>query len=120
MSDKLAADEETSSVVIVTPVEGSEKGDAADSQSKSPEQEDGEKKSEESEEKVIVGMVCGTKDLYQKWDQNQPNKFTWTEKYPEDLEEAAENAETMKFAILVRNSRSFRVLPSDLSCKAGS
>ncbi|EHA47386.1 hypothetical protein MCOR27_006928 [Pyricularia oryzae] len=107
MSDKLAADEETSSVVIVTPVEGSEKGDAADSQSKSPEQEDGEKKSEESEEKVIVGMVCGTKDLYQKWDQNQPNKFTWTEKYPEDLEEAAENAETMKFAILVRNKKSY-------------
>ncbi|CAK7199226.1 hypothetical protein SEUCBS139899_001900 [Sporothrix eucalyptigena] len=62
-------------------------------------------KEEEKKEKVMVGMECAQKDLYQKWDMH--NRFTWTETYPEDLEEAAENEATEKFAILVRNKKSY-------------
>lgn len=61
---------------------------------------DAEKKKDE--EKIIVGMVCDMKNMYQKWDKH--NRFTWTEEYPDDLEEAAENEQTVKYAILVRNS----------------
>lgn len=53
--------------------------------------------------KVKVGMVCDRKNLYQKWDRYQ--RFTWSEEYPDGLEEAAENEQTMKYAILVRNSK---------------
>ena len=59
------------------------------------------------EEKVIVGVVCDAKNLYQKWDQYE--RFTWSAQMPSDLEEAAENEETQKYAILVRNST---LLPS--------
>jgi hypothetical protein len=54
-------------------------------------------------EKVTVGMVCEKKDLYQKIDQH--NKATWTDEMPDDLVEAAENEETEKYALLVRNSK---------------
>ncbi|KAL1890122.1 hypothetical protein Sste5346_008414 [Sporothrix stenoceras] len=57
------------------------------------------------EKKTVVGMECAQKDLYQKWDKQ--NRFTWTDTYPKDLEEAAENEATEKFAILVRNKKSY-------------
>ncbi|CAK7213823.1 hypothetical protein SBRCBS47491_001937 [Sporothrix bragantina] len=74
---------------------------------KTDEKKDDEKKDDKDEkkEKVIVGMECAQKNLYQKWDMH--NRFTWTETYPEDLEEAAENEATEKFAILVRNKKSY-------------
>lgn len=59
----------------------------------------------EDEKKAVVGMECAQKDLYQKWDKQ--NRFTWTDTYPKDLEEAAENEATEKFAILVRNKKSY-------------
>jgi hypothetical protein len=52
-----------------------------------------------------VGMECDIKNLYQKEDDR--GRFTWTDKYPEDLDEAAENEITARFAILVRNKKSF-------------
>jgi hypothetical protein len=55
-------------------------------------------------EKIMVGMVCEKKDLYQKIDKH--NKATWTDVVPDDLDEAAENEETEKYAFLIRNSKS--------------
>ena len=54
------------------------------------------------EKKIAIGMVCDTKNLFQRWDRH--DRYTWTEELPDDLEEAAENEETMKYALLVRNS----------------
>lgn len=51
------------------------------------------------------GMNCQLKNIYQKEDER--GRTTWTEKYPDDIDEAAENEATAKFAILVRNKKSF-------------
>lgn len=52
-----------------------------------------------------AGMACDLKNLYQKEDDR--GRFTWTETYPDNLDEAAENEVTARFAILVRNKKSF-------------
>ncbi len=52
-----------------------------------------------------VGMQCDLKNLYQKEDER--GRTSWTDKYPEDLDEAAENEITARYAILVRNKKSF-------------
>jgi hypothetical protein len=54
---------------------------------------------------IKIGMECDLKHLYQKEDDK--GRTSWTDKYPEELEEAAENEKTAKFAILVRNKKSF-------------
>ncbi|KAK7432423.1 hypothetical protein QQZ08_000985 [Neonectria magnoliae] len=73
--------------------------DVKKDEEKNPESEekDGEKK---EKKKVIVGLVTDSKDLYAKYDQNGDR--SWTDKYPDDLEEAAENEETQKYAIIIR------------------
>jgi len=77
-----------------------------DKQSEDEEDDDSDSQSDEKdEEPVVVGMVCGTKDLYQKID--EWNHISWTTKYPDGLEEAAEDADTAKFALLVRNKKSY-------------
>lgn len=65
-----------------------------------------EKKDEKSEEKkkVMVGSISERKDLYAKYDKN--GHRSWSENPPDGLEEAAENEETKKFAVLVRKSTS--------------
>ncbi|KUJ17445.1 P-loop containing nucleoside triphosphate hydrolase protein [Mollisia scopiformis] len=67
--------------------------------------EDISAKEEEPEEVTKVGMECGLKNLYQKEDDR--GRHTWTDKYPDDLDEAAENEMTARYAILVRNKKSF-------------
>lgn len=67
--------------------------------------EDGPQKAEEAEEVTKVGMECDLKNLYQKEDDR--GRHTWTDKYPDDLDEAAENEMTARYAILVRNKKSF-------------
>jgi hypothetical protein len=52
-----------------------------------------------------TGMECDIKNLYQKED--AMGRVNWTEKYPEDLDEAAENEITARYAVLVRNKKSF-------------
>ncbi|KAH6719380.1 P-loop containing nucleoside triphosphate hydrolase protein [Leptodontidium sp. MPI-SDFR-AT-0119] len=52
-----------------------------------------------------LGMKCDLKNLYQKEDER--GRASWTDKYPEDLDEAAENEVTARYAILVRNKKSF-------------
>lgn len=51
------------------------------------------------------GMQCDIKNLYQKEDKR--GRCTWTEEYPGGLDEAAENEITARYAILVRNKKSF-------------
>lgn len=58
-----------------------------------------------SDEAAKAGMECDVKNLYQKEDEH--GRFTWTDKYPENLDEAAENEITARYAILVRNKKSF-------------
>ena len=59
----------------------------------------------DGDEVAKVGMECDIKHLYQKEDER--GRFTWTDKYPENLDEAAENEITARYAILVRNKKSF-------------
>lgn len=52
------------------------------------------------------GMISDVKNLYQ----TKPDargKSTWVDKYPDDLEEAAENAETARYALLIRNKKCY-------------
>lgn len=53
-----------------------------------------------------VGMISDVKNLYEgKLDSR--GRSTWVDKYPDDLEEAAENAETARYALLIRNKKSY-------------
>jgi hypothetical protein len=54
----------------------------------------------DDDKKILVGSVAEHKNLYEKRDKH--DRITWTEKVPEDLEEAGENDETLKFAVIVR------------------
>ncbi|KAI8952755.1 P-loop containing nucleoside triphosphate hydrolase protein [Xylaria longipes] len=66
---------------------------------------DRKKAGEDADGKVTVGMICRKKDLYQKIDKY--NNPTWTAKTLDDLEEAAEDEESAKYALLVRNKKSY-------------
>lgn len=100
MSDALELkkqDDETASMVIVTPAEstsGEKKADSVD-----------ETKSEETKEaeKIATGALAETKDLYAKYDAE--GNRSWTAEHPDNVEEAAENAETLKYAVIVRKSQ---------------
>ncbi|CAK7237270.1 hypothetical protein SCUCBS95973_009905 [Sporothrix curviconia] len=85
--------------VVARAINGVKKAEDKSDEKKDDSKDDGKT------EKVVVGMECAQKNLYQKWDMH--NRFTWTETYPEDLDEAAENEQTEKFAILVRNKKSY-------------
>ena len=64
--------------------------------------------SEATEEKVKTkpGMITDVKNLYE-GKPDDSGRSTWVDKYPDDIEEAAENAETAKFALLVRNKKCY-------------
>ena len=55
---------------------------------------------------VKQGMITDVKNLYQSKPDHR-NKTTWVDKYPDDLEEAAENADSARFALLIRNSKCY-------------
>jgi hypothetical protein len=57
------------------------------------------------ETSTTVGMECDIKNLYQKEDER--GRTTWTDKFPDNLDEASENEVTARYAILVRNKKSF-------------
>lgn len=67
---------------------------------------DGEELASATAEPSASGMRCDIKNLYQ-GEEDRCGRSTWVDKYPEDLEEAAENAETARYALLVRNKKSF-------------
>lgn len=105
--------DETASVVVVTPPESTAetkeekptdaKAESGGEEAKDGEDEkkDGEEKKDE-EEKVMIGSVSDSKDLYAKYDQH--GRRSWSETPPDGLEEAAENEQTQKYAVLVRKS----------------
>ncbi|KAF2024066.1 P-loop containing nucleoside triphosphate hydrolase protein [Setomelanomma holmii] len=57
---------------------------------------------EEDKEKYPPGMKSGLKHLYS-GKEDKKGRFQWQDKIPEDIGEAAENDETAKWALLVRN-----------------
>jgi ATP-dependent 26S proteasome regulatory subunit len=64
------------------------------------EEESKSESDEEKKEKILVGLLTESKALYAKFDKNGAR--SWTDKYPDDLEEAAENEETQKYAVIIR------------------
>lgn len=69
------------------------------------------KEPEENEigDKIACGRKCTSKTLYGSWD-NEEDDFIWSEEYPDNIAEAAENEETMQCAILVRKSELLHVV----------
>ena len=55
-----------------------------------------------SEEHVDVGMTCALKNLYS-GKEDKRGRFQWQDTIPEDMGSPVENAETAKYALLVRN-----------------
>ena len=53
-----------------------------------------------------VGMISDVKNLYEGKPDSR-GRSTWVDEYPDDLEEAAENAETARYALLIRNKKSY-------------
>lgn len=53
-----------------------------------------------------AGMIPDVKNLYQGKPDHR-GRSTWIDKYPDDLEEAAENAETARYALLIRNKKCY-------------
>ncbi|KAI9647718.1 hypothetical protein NHQ30_004104 [Ciborinia camelliae] len=51
-----------------------------------------------------AGMICDIKNIYRKEDSK--GGITWTDKYPDHLDDAAENEMTARYAIIVRNKES--------------
>ncbi|AEO54529.1 hypothetical protein MYCTH_2297184 [Thermothelomyces thermophilus ATCC 42464] len=90
-----------------------EDGDTKDKKEddkKEDDDEDGDedkdnKDDEDKEKKVIVGSVSEAKNIYRGASDDDGN-WTWVDKYPDGVEEAAENEETAKYAIVVRNQKS--------------
>lgn len=56
--------------------------------------------------KVKAGMISDVKNLYEGKPDSR-GRTNWVDKYPDDIEEAAENAETARFALLVRNKKCY-------------
>ncbi|KAM0343578.1 hypothetical protein ACHAPU_008329 [Fusarium lateritium] len=115
-SSKRSSDE---SAVVVTPADSeSQKETTSETQTEtetndkteeipkaedSKTEDDSKTDSEEKKEKIMVGLLTETKDLYAKFDKNGDR--SWSDKIPDDLEEAAENEETQKYAVIVRKRK---------------
>ena len=52
------------------------------------------------------GMITDVKNLYQS-KPDEHDKTTWVDTYPDDLQEAAENAESARYALLIRNKKCY-------------
>jgi hypothetical protein len=72
-------------------------------ESKASEDKDDDKK--DKKPKVPVGSVSEAKHIY-KGASDDDGNWTWVDKYPDDVEEAAENEETATYAVVVRNQKS--------------
>lgn len=59
------------------------------------------------QKKMTIGMDANLLNLYQTPPNPYTGQCTWTNKYPKDLDEAAENSLTSSYAILVRSKKSF-------------
>jgi len=107
---KLAAktDEATESTAVVDKGPSATQNgqaDQADQAGKADKADNGDTQAEEEEEEVPKGSVAEAKSLYQKKDSD--GKYQWVIEEPKDVEEAAENKETARFAFLVRKKKSY-------------
>ena len=109
MDANKTTDDDSNSVVVVSPPrsEPDEKGQRkiteANDESSEQDRKDEEPTSVEKGEDVDPGMLAESKNLYAKWDSD--GNRSWTEKIPEDVEEAAENEQTRKYAVIVRKKK---------------
>ncbi|KAK4660080.1 hypothetical protein QC762_116010 [Podospora pseudocomata] len=71
---------------------------------KKDEEKSDEDKEEEEKPKVQVGSISQRKDIYK--GPVEDGEWTWVDKYPDGVEEAAENEETATYAVVVRNMKS--------------
>ncbi|KAK7747874.1 hypothetical protein SLS53_001125 [Cytospora paraplurivora] len=83
------------------------KKDDEESDSEEDDSEDGDDADTPEEEKIDapVGSVSEVKNIY-KSSKDKDGNWTWVNKYPEDVEEPAENPITDTYAVLVRNIKS--------------
>lgn len=81
-----------------------EETDSEDSDADETEGDD-EEEEEEEKSKLPIGSVSEVKNIYRS-SKDADGNFTWVRKYPEDVEEPAENAITDTYAVLVRNIKS--------------
>ncbi|KAI1343240.1 ATPase [Xylariaceae sp. FL0016] len=58
-----------------------------------------------SKEQPAAGSVATVHNLY-KSKKDEDGDWTWVDEYPEDAKDAAENEETLKYAVIVRNMKS--------------
>lgn len=62
--------------------------------------------SETESSEIKPGMITEVKNLYQS-KPDRHNKTTWVDTFPNDLEEAAENVESARYALLIRNKKCY-------------
>lgn len=106
------SEDDSSSVTVLTPAETETeikeekngKENTKNSQEKSDKKGNEGSDSEEKGEKVMVGLVADSVDLYAKYDKN--GNRTWSDIAPDDLEEAAEGEKTEKYCVIIRKSES--------------
>ena len=61
----------------------------------------------ESLDKLPVGSLKSVKQIYGIKEENAEGRYTWVDKQPEEVQEAAENEETARHAFVIRNIKSY-------------
>ena len=64
------------------------------------------KDAQQSAKPIKTGMIIDVKNLYE-GEPDRRGRSTWVDQYPDDLEEAAENAESARYALLIRNRKCY-------------
>ncbi|KAF9878751.1 ATPase [Colletotrichum karsti] len=81
-------------------------GTKSDDEASTSNVEDEKKQDDKPKEPLApTGSISSTKNIYATPKDSDGN-WTWVDKYPEDVHEAAENEETAQYAVLVRNVKS--------------
>ncbi|KAK0730126.1 P-loop containing nucleoside triphosphate hydrolase protein [Lasiosphaeris hirsuta] len=104
--DAVPVEAPAAATALETKAEDTEEKEESNEEAKAADNDD--KKDEEEKEKKSLepaGSVSSVKNIYRSPKDDDGN-WTWVDKYPEDVEEAAENEETETFAVLVRNVKS--------------
>lgn len=99
MAQLFKSDDESSTVIILPPQTESVDDDPMDDSTSTSDKAEGDEKKEVH----LKGMVSDSKTLFAKYDK-QGNR-SWSDRKPDDFEEAAEGEETEKFAIIVRKRK---------------
>ncbi|WQF82149.1 Putative AAA+ ATPase domain, ATPase, AAA-type, core [Colletotrichum destructivum] len=82
-----------------------EETDKASADTKADEKEEPKESKEPKKPLAPFGSIASPKNIY-KSPKDSDGNWTWVDKYPEDVEDAAENEETAQYAVVVRNVKS--------------